>query len=119
MPPPNVSVSSPNGTLYAGSTLNLTCSVTLLSEVDINVTVNITWYSGTTILKTTNLTTLPTTEATISDILSLSPLNAMDNNVTCSAKVSPTVMSPFVLDSPLQRAQEVILNILSKHTVHI
>ena len=115
VPPPNVSIGVPNTTLYVGSTVNLTCNVILVSEIDVNVTLNVTWLQGG---KTTSALISPEPPSTyFTSILTSSPLSAADNNITCLASILPIgETSQFLEESPIQSASE-ILQIMSKSII--
>ncbi len=106
VPPRNVSVSVPNTTLYAGSTVNLTCNVILASEIDVSVMLNVTWLQGNTI-NTTLISLFNTTSFT--SILPSSPLSAADSNITCLSSIIPIEGPPYFLKtSPTQSASETL-----------
>ena len=118
VPPPNVSISVPNTTL-AGSTVNLTCNVILASKIDVNVTLNVTLLLNQGSAITTTNTTLisPPYNTSFTSILTLSPLSAADNNITCLASILPVEENTqFLLESPIQLASE-ILNIMSESII--
>ena len=110
---PNVSISVPNTTLHAGSTADLTCNVTLASEIDVNVMLNVTWLQGSTSVAT-NTTLIPPPHTSFTSILTSSPLSAADKNFTCSAKIFPT--KQFLEESPIRSASET-LEIKSECTI--
>ena len=114
VPPPDVSISVPNTTLYAGSTVNITCNVILESKIDVNVMLNVTWLQGSA--NTTTNTTLisPPYTSSFTSILTLSPLSAGDNSITCLASILPVEeTSQFLKKSPIQSASK-ILQIMSE-----
>ena len=117
VPPPNVSISVPSTTLLAGSTVDITCNVILVREIDVDVMLNITWLQEST--STTTNTTLisPPYNTSFTSILTLSPLSAADNNITCLTNILPIgESSQFLKESPIQSASE-ILNIMSESII--
>ena len=117
VPPPNVSISVPNTTLYAGSTVNITCNVILESKIDVNVMLNVTWLQGSA-NTTTNITLIsPPYTTSFTSILTSSPLSAADNNITCLASILPIREIPqFLVESPIQSVSK-ILNIISESII--
>ena len=113
VPAPNVSISVPNTTLLAGSTVNLTCNVILASEIDVSVTINVTWLQR----STTTLISPEPPSTSFTSILTLSPLSAADNNITCLTNILPVEgNAQFLLEGPIQSASE-ILNITSESII--
>ena len=117
VPPPNVSISIPDTKLFAGSTVNLTCHVMLIREIDIDVILNVTWFKeGTVIANKDDTEMIPSAllpSNSFTRILTVSPLSAIENNITCSAKVSPSDETSFIEESPIQSSSE-LLTIKSK-----
>lgn len=109
VPSPDVSISVPNTTLYAGSAVNLTCTVTLIQEVDINVMLNLTWFQGST-LAAFNTTLISPLQNSFTKVLTLSPLSVMENNITCLAKIFPTENTSFFLEeSPIESVSDILM----------
>ena len=100
-PPTAVTVTaSPNGTIFTGSPLTLTCSIELSEAVNIAVTVNTVWSGppGTQFTTTTSDATMMTaTTYTSTDTIS-SVETSDSGEYTCTATVSLTSNS-FVLAS--------------------
>ena len=116
VPPPSISISAPN-TILAGSTVNITCNVTLASEIDVNVTLNVTWLQGGTTETTTTLISPEPLSTSFTSILTSSPLSAADNNITCLASILPIgETSRFLKESPIQSASD-NLNITSESVI--
>ena len=117
VPPPNVSISLPNTTLHAGSTVNITCNVILESKIDVDVMLNVTWLQG-SVNTTTNITLIsPPYTTSFTSILTSSPLSAADNNITCLASILPIREIPqFLVESPIQSVSK-ILNITSESII--
>ena len=102
VPPPTAVTltASPNGTIFTGSPLTLTCSIELSEAVNIAVTVNTVWsgppgtqFTTTTSVATTMTATTYTSTATISSVGT-----SDSGEYTCTATVSSTSNS-FVLAS--------------------
>lgn len=90
VPPPMVAISIPDSSLYAGTTISVTCNVTINNAVNSNVSVNVTWLRENTQLfdDTDRVTISPTlgTMRSFTSILTLSPLSDVDNtSFTCKA----------------------------------
>ena len=98
VPSPNVSISVPNTTLHAGSTVNLTCTVTLAREIDVSVTLNVTWLRGSTVIGNDTISA-PSSSNVFTSVHTLSSLDANDNNITCLAKIFPERISLFLTSS--------------------
>ena len=100
-PPTAVTVTaSPNGTIFTGSSLTLTCSIELSEAVDIAVTVNTVW-SGPSGAQFTTSTPVATrmTATTYTSTATISSVGTSDSGeYTCTATVSSTSNS-FVLAS--------------------
>ena len=109
VPTPDVSISVPNTTLYAGSAMNLTCTATLTMEVDIDVMLNLTWFQGST-LGACDTTLISPPQNSFTKVLTLSPLNAIENNITCLAKIFPTEnTSLFLKESSIESNSEILM----------
>ena len=103
VPSPDISLSIPNTTLSAGSTVNIICSVTFTNELDINVTLSITWFKGITAVNMSNTTLISPLSNLFTSVLTISPLSATENNITCSAKIlAADGTSLFLIASPTQ-----------------
>ena len=92
---------SPDGTIFTGSSLTLTCSIELSEAVNITVTVNTVWSgpSGTQFTTTTSVATRMTA-TTYTSTVTISSVETSDSGeYTCTATVSST--SPFLTDSEL------------------
>ena len=101
-PPTAVTVTaSPEGTIFTGSSLTLTCSIELSEAVNIAVTVNTVWNGppGTQFTTTTSVATRMTA-TTYTSTATISSVETSDSGeYTCTATVSST--SPFLTDSEL------------------
>ena len=102
VPPPSaVTVTaSPNGTIFTGSSLTLTCSIELSEAVNITVTVNTVWSGppGTQFTTTTSVATRMTA-TTYTSTATISSVETSDSGeYTCTATVNSTSNS-FVLAS--------------------
>ena len=99
-PPTAVTVTtSPDGTIFTGSPLTLTCSIELSEAVDIAVTVNTVW-SGPSVTQFTTTTSVATrmTATTYTSTATISSVETRDSGeYTCRATVSS--ISPFLIDS--------------------
>ena len=100
---PGVSVPPPLATsLYAGTPLSLTCSVTVDSAVDIPVVVDIVWErprdSGESIVNM-SVATESAIGNTYTDILDITILSSRDRIVNCRAVVRRPGDDPFVTSS--------------------
>ena len=98
--PPTASTvtASPDGTIFTGSSLTLTCSIELSEAVDIAVTVNTVWSGppGTQLTTTTSVATMMTA-TTYTSTATISSVETSDSGeYTCTATVSST--SPFLTD---------------------
>ena len=80
VPTPNASVSVPSGPLYEGTSHTLTCSVTLHSTVDTDVTVTVDW-------------TLDSTPITSSDHVVVSPVSGVRSSFMSTLRLSPLIMT--------------------------
>ena len=110
VPSPDISLSIPNTTLSAGSTINITCSVTFAKELDINVTLNITWFKGTTAVNMSNTTLISPLSNPFTSVLTISSLSATENNITCSTKILPAdETSLFLIASPTQSVSNTLM----------
>ena len=100
-PPTAVTVTaSPDGTIFTGSSLTLTCSIELSEAVNIAVTVNTVWSGppGTQFTPTTSVATRMTA-TTYTSTATISSVETSDSGeYTCTATVSSTSNS-FVLAS--------------------
>ena len=85
-----------SGTLYAGTNLSLTCTITLEDAVTTDVEMNFQWTPSDDRLSAQS-TTGPTPVFTSS--VTVSPLTAMDTELTCTAVVRPHPETKFVTDS--------------------
>ena len=102
VPPPTAVTltASPDGTIFTGSSLTLTCSIELSEAVDIAVTVNTVWSgpSGTQFTTSTSVATRMTA-TTYTSTATISSVETSDSGeYTCTATVSSTSNS-FVLAS--------------------
>ena len=118
MPLPNVSIYHPVGTLYAGSSVNITYEVSLINEADIDVLVEVTCHSGrgTVVKNGSNFTPKSDSDYTnnFTSFLTLSPLSARDINISCTANISPVNNALYILESPSGSAIIQLLNINSE-----
>ena len=100
-PPTAVTVTaSPDGTIFTGSSLTLTCSIELSEAVNIAVTVNTVWSgpSGTQFTTTTSVASM-LTATTYTSTATISSVETSDSGeYTCTATVRSTSNS-FVLAS--------------------
>ena len=102
VPMPTVSVAPPSSPLYAGTTLSLTCTVTVESAVDVDVVVDITWervQSSGDPITTISMATESTTN-TYTDTLDIAILSSNDRAVNCIAIVRPTMSVTTIINSP-------------------
>ena len=89
---PTVSVAPPSSPLYAGTTLSLTCTITVDSAVDTSVSVTVTWERNRDngpVTITTDMSPMgsrPTFTSTVTGIT----LSTLDTGFTCRAVASTT-----------------------------
>ena len=83
-----------SGTLYAGTNLSLTCTITLDDAVTTDVEVDVQWTPS-----DARLSAQSTTGSTPVFTSTVSPLTAMDTELTCTAVVRPHPETKFVTDS--------------------
>lgn len=102
-PRPTVTLSaSPNGTIYSGSILLLTCTAQISAEIDTAVVVNITWRKSGVLLANQGRTTVvsPTQVGAFvyQSTAEFSPVSQqLDSGLyTCEVMVTPSPPSSFV-----------------------
>ena len=102
VPTPGVSIDQPPSPLYAGTSLSLTCTITVNPAVDTTVSVAVTWErtrdTGPVTI-TTGVSTMgsrPTFSSTVTGIT----LSTLDTGFTCRAVVSPPVGVTVIISSP-------------------
>ena len=121
---PNISFSVPSGPLYAGTSLTLTCVISLNPATDNNVRIegiNVTWFREDS--QPSNLLSNNTARVlisatfgshpTFSSTLTLSPLSIRDTRFICSARARPPSDSHFITQSETGR-QTVNVTVQSK-----
>ncbi len=96
-----MSVGVPPGPLYAGTSLTLTCVITLNEAVNSRVDVNVTWSGpGGMLLVNGNRVTVSDTmgsETSYQSNLTISPLATVDGgSYTCEVTVAPADTSTFI-----------------------
>ena len=70
---------------------------------------NLTWCQGNT-LGAYITTLIPSSQNSFPNVLTLSPLSAIQNNITCSAKIFPTKeTSQFLTESPIKSVSEMLM----------
>ena len=80
----------------------------LTNEVDIDVMLNLTWFQGNT-LGAYDTTLISPPQNSFTNVLTLSPLSAIQNNITCLAKIFPTETSQFLTEGPIQSISEMLM----------
>ena len=91
-PPTAVTVSPPVGTVYAGASLTLTCTVELSPSVDVPVTVNTVW-TGPDMTSFTPTNPVPAVMENQTRYTSTVTVDAArSGNYTCQASVTSSVM---------------------------
>ena len=99
MPTPDIKVRY-NGSLEVGSSIVLVCKIKNYNITDFGVLVNVTWSkSGTVLSNDTNRVVISNhyeSLLTFISQLTLSPLSANDDNITCSANVYIALPNSFI-----------------------
>ena len=116
VPSPNVFINVPNTTLFAGSTTDLTCNVSLAKEVDIKVMLNVTWLQGSSFAATDSTLISPPNNS-FTSTLTLSSLSAADKDIACSAKILPIEEKSQFLEESLPQSASETLEIMSKSII--
>ena len=118
VPTPGVSIDQPPSPLYAGTSLSLTCAITVNPAVDTTVSVAVTWErtrdTGPVTI-TTGVSTMgsrPTFSSTVTSIT----LSSLDTGFTCRAVVDPQAASVIISSPEGMNTQPIV--ILSKNNSH-
>ena len=103
MPTPEINVTY-NGSLEVGSSTVLVCKIKNYNITDFGVSVNVTWSRSGTVLSNdmNRVVIFNHYESLLTFIsqLTLSPLSANDDNITCSAYVYTAMPKSFIEMSP-------------------
>lgn len=102
-----VVVSHPGHSLLAGTTVSITCIVTLSAAVDSEVSMNVIWLNGSTPISNDtdriSISLLSGQKPNYTSILAVSPLSDVDNaNYTCQASASSE--NNFILASEVGKS---------------
>ena len=104
MPTPKIGVAHYEGSLSVGSSSALNCTVKNYSIADFDVSVDITWLRSGTILSNNNdrviILNFNGSLSMFISQLTLSPLSANDENITCSVTVYLATPNSFIEISP-------------------
>ena len=106
VPAPTIVVSFSDSSLYAGTTVSVTCKIILNTTVNRNVSLNVTWLrENTQLFDGTNRVMISPTFGTIpsfTSILTLSPLSDIDNtSFTCKASAYSSDNLKFIKPSSI------------------
>ena len=94
VPTPRVAVSLPDYILFAGTTISVTCRISLSESVDNNVSLHVTWLNGNvSISNDTGQVSLSGAKPSFTSILAISSLSDLDNNteLTCQASAHSSI----------------------------
>jgi translation initiation factor 6 (eIF-6) len=104
VPTPMIEVTYDNSSLEVGSSTVLNCTITYYSSTDIDILVNITWSRSGIVLSNdsdrVDISSLHESLSTSISQLTLSPLSAYDENITCSANVYLATPNSYIEMSP-------------------
>ena len=100
MPAPIINVAYDESSLEVGSSTVLNCTVTNYGITDFDASLNITWSISGIVLSNDSdrvvISSLHQSLSTSTSQLTLSPLSASDDNITCSAKVHLATSNPYI-----------------------
>ena len=108
VPTPSVSLSVPSGPLYEGTSLTLTCTVTLPGAVDTDVTVVVVWrFTDTQLAPSAHVQVSPvtSTRSPFTSTLTLSPLS-MSHAGQFSCEATADSASQYITASSLGESQD-------------
>ena len=99
VPAPNVSLIPPPSSLMAGTPHTLTCSITVSSAVDVDVTVDVTWAVTTHTDPILTNSTATGSVSSFTDTLNIPILSTRYTGAICRARVRHSSPSAFIVDS--------------------
>lgn len=100
VPAPRVAVSLPDYILFAGTTISVTCRISLSESVDNNVSLHTIWLSGNiSISNDTGQVSLSGVKPSFTSILTLSSLSDLDNNTELTCQASAHSSTDFITAS--------------------
>ena len=108
MPTPMINVAYDESSLEVGSSTVLNCTVTNYSIANVDVVVNITWSrSGIDLSNDSDRVVILNIKDSSTSIsqLTLSPLSANDDNITCSVNVELATPNSFIEMTPTESKQ--------------